>query len=653
MRTGAFQNDAQRAERTLNSMKDEAVKAGKAVGAAFLGFAAAGALLVKESIDAFDATFKLSQSLGLTVESLSALGYAAEASGLSQDELGASLNKLSKTAADAALGGNAQAAAFAAIGVAAKGADGVLKNTDVLLSEIADKFSTYADGAAKTALAQNIFGESGAKLLPLLNAGAEGIKELADEAEMLGLVMGTDAVQAAETFNDNLALVQNVVKGLTNRIAQQLLPTLESLSTKLLDSAKNSGVLDEAARAASTGIKILLSAGVIVGAAFKTIGEGLGGLAAQLVALFSGRFQDAMNIGLNTTMDFVGNILGAANTVGNIWDEATSKIAGAAGEKSTKIAAPIIQAGSKIKTAGKEIKDETKKIFDDIEKQIANINRTIQTFGQSETQIALFDLKNAGANADQLERAAAALQTIETLKAAQEERDKAADKLKGFESAGRTSFESTRSPIEQLNIELGKQMEILDALGPAYQDTFFRAVEAAQAAYDETVKVSDEMDEFSKRATEAIQGSIGEGLTAILSGNFKDIGSNFKKTIDRMVADAAAAQLSRYLLGDSKTGQGGFLSTAISAVGSFFGGAKAGGGDVMSGRSYLVGEQGPEMFVPRTLGAIVPNNAAGGGGSTTNINVNVAMPQGATRATGLQFGTDAARQISRANARNG
>ncbi len=43
-------------------------------------------------------------------------------------------------------------------------------------------------------------------------------------------------------------------------------------------------------------------------------------------------------------------------------------------------------------------------------------------------------------------------------------------------------------------------------------------------------------------------------------------------------------------------------------------GARAGGGDVESGNPYIVGEEGPELFVPGASGSIVPNDALGGGG---------------------------------------
>lgn len=48
-------------------------------------------------------------------------------------------------------------------------------------------------------------------------------------------------------------------------------------------------------------------------------------------------------------------------------------------------------------------------------------------------------------------------------------------------------------------------------------------------------------------------------------------------------------------------------------------GTRASGGPVMSGSSYLVGEVGPELFVPSTSGTIVPNNALASGGNTFHI----------------------------------
>lgn len=63
-----------------------------------------------------------------------------------------------------------------------------------------------------------------------------------------------------------------------------------------------------------------------------------------------------------------------------------------------------------------------------------------------------------------------------------------------------------------------------------------------------------------------------------------------------------------------------------------FGGGKAAGGPVSSGTSYVVGERGPELFVPNTAGTIIPNGGSGGG-STINLTVNGAIDAEGTART--------------------
>ncbi len=68
------------------------------------------------------------------------------------------------------------------------------------------------------------------------------------------------------------------------------------------------------------------------------------------------------------------------------------------------------------------------------------------------------------------------------------------------------------------------------------------------------------------------------------------------------------------------------------AIDSAFGGGRALGGPVMGGTSYVVGERGPELFVPTTSGRIIPNGGMGGGGAIVNVTVNGAIdPEGTAR----------------------
>ena len=68
------------------------------------------------------------------------------------------------------------------------------------------------------------------------------------------------------------------------------------------------------------------------------------------------------------------------------------------------------------------------------------------------------------------------------------------------------------------------------------------------------------------------------------------------------------------------------------AIDNIFGGGRANGGPVSRGTSYVVGERGPELFVPNTSGKIIPNGGSGRG-STINVTVNGAIDAEGTART--------------------
>ena len=64
----------------------------------------------------------------------------------------------------------------------------------------------------------------------------------------------------------------------------------------------------------------------------------------------------------------------------------------------------------------------------------------------------------------------------------------------------------------------------------------------------------------------------------------------------------------------------GTLTKGLGLFGNLFGGFLSTGGPAKAGKSYIVGERGPEIFTPGVSGMVSPNNALGG---STNIVVNV------------------------------
>lgn len=106
--------------------------------------------------------------------------------------------------------------------------------------------------------------------------------------------------------------------------------------------------------------------------------------------------------------------------------------------------------------------------------------------------------------------------------------------------------------------------------------------------------------------------------------------------------------------------QGGFFGAKLgldtgplaSLASGFFGGFRAEGGPVMAGHSYIVGEEGPEVFRPAASGEIIPAHGVGGGGIVNNFNIQTPDADSFRRSQGqILLRTQTA--MSRASRRNG
>jgi len=139
---------------------------------------AAGGIIggIKSMVSAFDDLDEAAQGAGVGAVALAEMRTAAQFAGVGAEKLDGALSKLNVKIADAAGGSKDAVAAFSAIGVSFKDVHGNVRSTEDVLRDVADKFSTYRDGAEKSALAVELFGKAGAKMVPLLNGGADGLR---------------------------------------------------------------------------------------------------------------------------------------------------------------------------------------------------------------------------------------------------------------------------------------------------------------------------------------------------------------------------------------------------------------------------------------------------------------------------------------------
>lgn len=229
-----FTTGLSRAQNSLAAMGKSAKVAFGAVAAAGVAAATALGFAVKGAIDHADAIAKAAQKAGVAAESLSRLEYAAKLSDVSLEQLTSGLGRLSKSLADVAAGGQGPAAtAFAALGINVKDAAGQLRASDEVFAEVADRFGRMEDGSTKTALAMGLFGKAGADLIPLLNSGRDGLKAMADESDRLGQTISGSTARGAEAFNDTLTRIGAIMSGVVNQIMQGVLPSLQAMANRM------------------------------------------------------------------------------------------------------------------------------------------------------------------------------------------------------------------------------------------------------------------------------------------------------------------------------------------------------------------------------------------------------------------------------------
>lgn len=242
--------------------------------------------MVKSAIDTGDALDEMSQRVGVSVETLSVWKPAAEQSGVSGESFEKGLRKLSTTMLEAATGSEDAARGFSAVGVEFKNQDGTLRATDQVLLDLAERFKAMPDGAEKTALAVQLFGKSGAELIPFLNQGRDGINELAAEMQALGVQMSSETAVQAGNFNDALDKLKLATTSIGNQIIASLLPALNDMAGGMVESAKQGGTLRAILDGVVLVLKTLALGAATVGKAFVALGEAIGaGVVAAVEAL--------------------------------------------------------------------------------------------------------------------------------------------------------------------------------------------------------------------------------------------------------------------------------------------------------------------------------------------------------------------------------
>jgi hypothetical protein len=290
---------------------------------------------------------------------------------------------------------------------------------------------------------------------------------------------------------------------------------------------------------------------------------------------------------------------------------------------------------------------------------LADIQAGRLKLAKGENADALLDIaKQIDAAKHQQDQLKAEAEQVRELRAEQEK----------LRTSGVAVYEATRTPAEKFGLELANLQDLLQK-GAIDTETYYRAVAKLREEFDKLDSAKDtisELDDFTQRAAQNVQDALGEELANVLDGNFKNIGASFTKMLNRMLAEAASAEIMKALFGDlGKGGASAGGSGGASGDSGLLGGLVKSGGDFLKsfGSSFMGAFSGGAATGTNLLErdmitlvhkgeAIVPkayNPAAGGaGGRSVVINLSQSFAAGTTRATSLQAAADARRQLEAA-----
>jgi hypothetical protein len=281
-------------EKNLDSLKESAVRIGEIIGISMSADAFKD--FIKGSFESADQMGKMAQKAGVSIESLSRMSIAAQLADVDTETLAKGMGRLSHSVAQASSGIGMQAQAFDALGIKVRDTHGNLKNADVIIRELSEKFHGMEDGAGKTAAAIAILGKSGAELIPMLNGGSEELDKFANLSDKLGLTLDSKTSQAAQDVNDRFRMMGMAVKGVGYQLMTNMMPAMNQISQSMVDFATDGDTMKNISNDLTLTFKVLASAAMVSANQFEWVARGIGGLAAMANAAAHGNFSEAKTI---------------------------------------------------------------------------------------------------------------------------------------------------------------------------------------------------------------------------------------------------------------------------------------------------------------------------------------------------------------------
>lgn len=260
-KTASFEEGMKRVEHSLDKFAEFA-KTGLELAGIGIG--------LESIVHGLEKTFERGEQLVLladrmhtTTESLTQLGFAAKLSGVSFESLSGAMDIMSKNIGMAAEDTGRAQKILKLLGIDAR--EFVSLSLDEQLGRIADKIAGLSNATEQAQVAMQIFGGEGARLLPFLREGSDGIQRMREESDKLGHTMSSLTANELRAAEEQIKKLQAAWDGLFARFASGvsltaqdigLIPAgeLQDLDNKLKGLAQTRNELLSGARTLEGGL---------------------------------------------------------------------------------------------------------------------------------------------------------------------------------------------------------------------------------------------------------------------------------------------------------------------------------------------------------------------------------------------------------------
>jgi uncharacterized phage infection (PIP) family protein YhgE len=700
---------AQTGARGISSALGGITSAVGGVTGALAGIGAALALgaikeQVTKALDYADALGDLSAQTGASTKLIQEFGYAAQLSGSSVETARAGLEKFTTILGQAQSGSKEAQQKLADLGVTSTDVDTALRQA----ADGIDKLGTITEQRAATVA---LFGKANVDLVGTLNQGSGGLSEMAARANELGVVLSDDVIANAQSANDQLDTMKMILDAqMANFISQnaQALVTLAegfiSASTAALEFLKVLGgsswkesaffrqqrVRDINAELDSKTPGLF---GFGAGKPFHPQGsQSRADLERERAGLLAIGDVDALARGVNTphiNRPARGGTIptphSAAKKTGG--GKSAEQLAAEAERKRIEALRDEAAFNRELERVNADILREKMAQTTDLQERAAIQAQLLEAEHKEylaglELQVKTGDLTQARADllkgaedqryqtkqvTDQL-----VLTTQMVKQTVQIETDKLQQQQELLElSSGLARTAKERRDIELRLLELAKREEAARLQGVISDPNASKADKDDATARAGTINqrydakrhgvlngtrgpLEDMLSKIPQTAdeiNEAFQNIAAEGLSEFADGltdailEAKSLGEVFENVAKMIIRELIKMIILQAIVKPIGNAISSLIPGAAAPAG------KALGGPVDGGAPLWVGERGPEMFVPRGAGKIIPNHALGGGGSVFNIDARGSTNPAETRRM-IEQALIAAEPMFRENAAN-